>query len=432
MQYVPVEAMLEMSAIFSGVVFALIVIAAVYHYSNDIRFRRWAISMVLFWFAFLPPNIFVGFLYIGDFISSLFRVFGSILVLRAFGFKPIRSLSNAKLHISVFVLLVLYWIPIVLIDIPNTTSAILCSALMALAFSYVGSEILKCKHNRTRVWLSSGISYVIWAISSIPMIILPFIPEVVLFGYLQFIGQCLVLVTMFLSFFSSITRRLQRNLKLTEITGSLITHDLRNYLNVTYGALDLVEAKNDESEGMLQVARETIEDASSFIKDVRTMLIEIGIYSTTMEDIDLSSIVNKVIKRARLEHNLHEEHLRLSNQYPVFACTSPLMAEAIWNIIDNGVKHALDSPDILITIQSHNNPVISIADRSGGLSQDLKEKLLDPGTNGNSLGLGHMLIREICNLCSVGMKIEDRFERDTIIGTIFHLEFPSAGVVPSD
>jgi signal transduction histidine kinase len=432
MQYVPVEAVLEMSAIFSGFVFALIAIGAVYHYSQDIRFRRWAMSMVLFWTAFFPSNVFMDSTYLGDFISSLFRVFGSVLVLRAFGFKPFRNLSSGVLHTTIFVLLGLSWTPIVLLDIPNTTSAILSSALMAFSFSFAAYEILTFEHDKTRVWKATGLSYVFWAISSIPMILLPFIPEVVLFGYLQFIGQCFVLVTMLFSFFSSITRRLERNLKLTEITGSLITHDLRNFLNVTYGALNLVEPSNDESAEMIQVARDTIEDASQFIKDVRTSLLESDAYSTSMSDIDLTKLVEKVINRVKREHKLDDDQIILKTQEPVSACTTPMMAEVVWNIIDNGVKHAINTPEITITIHPYHNPVISIADKSGGMSRSLKEKLLSSDSTENNLGLGHMLIREISKVCTVGMMIEDRVERDTIIGTIFNLEFPAAGGLPSE
>ncbi|MHA1908322.1 MAG: sensor histidine kinase [Candidatus Thorarchaeota archaeon] len=432
MQYVPVEAVLEMSAIFSGVFFALIAIGAVYHYSQDVRFRRWAISMVLFWIAFLPPNIFVGFTFLGDFISSLLRVFGTFMVLRAFGFKPLSKLSNAKLHTSIFLFLALYWFAIILLGLPNSTSAILCSTLMVLAFFYAGNEILNFTHNRTKVWLSAGVSYILWAIFSIPMILLPFIPEVVIFGYLQFMAQCLVLVTMFLAFFGSITRRLERNLKLTEMTGSLISHDLRNFLNVTYGALDLVETKDAESEDMLQTAKGTIEDASEFIKDVRTMLIEIGTYSTSMEDLDLTILVNKVIDRAKLEHGLTEKQVRITTDDIIFACTSPLMAQVVWNIIDNGIRHAPDSPEIQISIQEQSRVVVSISDCSGGIDEDIKEKLLGSRKNGDGLGLGLMLIREISNVCSVVLRIEDRLEGDSVIGTVYHLEFPTSGGIPAN
>ena len=429
MQYVPIEAVLEMSAIFAGVFFAVIAIIAVFHYSTDIRYRRWAFSHLLFWIAFLPLNFYGEFIYAGYFLSMLLKVHGSILVLRAFGFKPISRISNAKLHSTLSVILVLYWILVVALGLP-ITSIILSSSLMAFAFAYAGLEILHYPQIQTKTWLSAGWSFLFWSVTSIPMIFLPFLPELVFFGYLQFIGQALVLVAMFLSFFASITRQLARNLKLTEMTGSLISHDLRNFLNVTSGALDLVEPRDEESEILLRTARDSIEDAGHFIKDVRTMLIEIGTLSTVTVDLDLTEMVNKVITRAMQEHGLDATQVQFTTDETILACTSRLMGQVIWNIIDNGIKHTSDSPEITISILVHGYVILSISDRSGGMSDDLKERLVGTYKNGNGLGLGLMLIREISDVCSVGLRVEDRVENDAVVGTIYHLEFPSAGGIP--
>ncbi|MFW9850022.1 MAG: sensor histidine kinase, partial [Candidatus Thorarchaeota archaeon] len=430
MQYVPIEAMLEMSAIFAGLFFIVIAIVAVYHYAMDVRFRRWAISMILFWIAFLPVFVLANFYYMGDFISSLLRVYGAAILLKAFGYTPLRKYSNKTLHPILFVIMGAYWIPIVLFGFPNTSGAIISSALMAFAFAYAGREILNFTHNRTLGWMSAGLSYISWSIFSIPMILLPLFPQINVFGYLQFISQCLVLVTMFLAFFGSITRRLERNLKLTEITGSLISHDLRNYLNVTQSALDLIIAKDDDSEEMLQTAKDTITKASEFIKNVRSVLIDIGMHSIAMDDIDLSILVNDVINRIKLEHQVDDSQLEVIIHDSAVACTSPLMAQVIWNIIDNSITHSPDTPQIVVSIQTNSNAVVAISDKSGGLSEELKEKLLTRGNDANGLGLGLMLIREISNVCSVVLKVEDRYEEDSIIGTTYYLEFPAAGGIP--
>ncbi len=430
MQYVPIEVVLEMSAIFAGLFFTVIAIIAVYYYAMDIRFRRWAISMFLFWIAFLPAFILVDFYYIGDFVSSLLRVYGAITVLKAFGYSPLRKYSNMVIHPTIFVIMVFYWIPIVFLGLPNTSGAMITSPLMAFAFAYAGREILNFTHNRTLGWMSAGFSYFSWSIFSIPLTLLPIIPQIVGFEYLQFISQCLVFVTMFLAFFGSITRRLERNLKLTEITGSLISHDLRNYLNVTQSALDLIEAKDEESEELLQTAKDTITKASEFIKNVRSILIDIGMHSIAMDDIDLTLLVNDVINRIKLEHQVDDSQLKVITHDSAFACTSPLMAQVIWNIIDNSISHSPDTPQVLVSIQTNNNSVIAISDKSGGLPDELKEKLLTRGNDANGLGLGLMLIREISNVCSVVLKVEDIYEEGSVIGTTYYLEFPAAGGIP--
>jgi len=430
MQFVPIEAVLEMSAVFAGVFFALIALAAIYFNSPDIRFQRWALSHVLFWLAFLPPNIFISWTYAGSFLSMLMKVYGCLLVLRAFGFSRISRIPNSRLHPATLIAIGLFWIPVVYFALPNTVGAIPSSILMALTFGFAAKQILTYPKNRTKIWLSAGVSYALWSVATIPMTLLPIIPEMVIFGYLQFIGQSLVLVTMFLSFLSSIRRRLERNLKLTEMTGYLISHDLRNFLNVTQSALDLAEGIDEESNEMIKTAKLTISSASHFIREVRTMLIDIGTHSTASVDIDLNILINEVLERVKMEHNLQEGQISFDAANAYYASTSPLMAQVIWNIIDNGIKHTQNQPEIKLNLSSNGKVNLSITDNAGGMDESIKQRILGDGSDGNGLGLGLMLIREISDVCGVTLRIEDRTEGDTIIGTTYHLGFPPAGGIP--
>ena len=430
MQYVPIEAFLEMSAIFAGVVFALIALAAVYIYSPDIKFQRWAFSHLLFWLAFLPPNIFIGLTYAGSFLSMFMKVYACVLLLRAFSFSRISRIPNSRLHPATLIAIGLFWIPVVYFALPNTVGVIPTSILMALTFGFAAKQILTYPKNRTKIWLSAGVSYMLWSIATIPMTLLPVIPEIVIFGYIQFIGQSIVLVTMFLSFFSSIRRRLERNLKLTEMTGNLISHDLRNFLNITQSALDLAEGADEESNEMIMTAKKTISAASHFIRNARAMLIDIGTHSTASVDLDINKLVNEVLERIKMEHNLQEGQLSFGKANTYYASTSPLMAQVIWNVIDNGIRHAQNPPEIILNLSSNGKVNLSITDNAGGMHESLKQRLLGDGSNWNGLGRGLMLIREISDICGVILHIEDRTEGDTIIGTTFHLGFPPAGGIP--
>ena len=83
MQYLPVDPIIEQTALYTGAVFAAVVLLGVYYYSGDARYKRWALSQLAFWAAFLPPSLFNGVPLFGDFLSMLLEVLGAIILLRA-------------------------------------------------------------------------------------------------------------------------------------------------------------------------------------------------------------------------------------------------------------------------------------------------------------------------------------------------------------
>ncbi|MDF1539053.1 MAG: HAMP domain-containing sensor histidine kinase [Candidatus Thorarchaeota archaeon] len=432
MQYVPIEAFLEISAIFAGVIFAVIALIGVYVYSSDIQYRRWAFSHLAFWTAFLPISIFSSVPYVGEFISLLLKAIGSLILLRAFNYPRLSQVPNKILHPGMLLILILYWTPVVVLTLPTVTGAIICSTAMAFAFGFAAKEILTNTHDRSKLWLSVGVSYLLWSISSIPMILLPFIPEIVFFGYLQFIGQSLVLITMYLSFIGGVTRTTEKSMKLTETTSSIIAHDLRNYLNVASSALNLAEGLNDESIKMIETARTALQDASIFIQRTRSMLMEISTSTPSAIDLDLAILVKEAAFQAQKEHSLENTQIEINNCEQCYVSTSPLMKQVIWNIIDNSIRYSEQSPSLTIDLIRNGKIVLSISDHSGGISDSLKDLVMDQGTGENGLGLGLMLVREISHMCGVPVKIEDVVEQGNVIGTVYYLTFSLAGGIPSN
>ncbi len=430
MQYLPIEFVLESSAIFSGVIFALVSLFGIYYYSTDIQYRRWAITHLAFWIAFLPPNIFIGLPYAGDFVSMLLRVFACILLLRAFNFRRLSKLSNHITHPATFLGISMFWIVVVTSSLPSNVSAIPTCTLMAMTFFYVSKEILCNRKDRSKIWLSAGVSYLLWGLASIPMIFFPIFPELIIAGYVQFIGQALVMITMFLSFIGSTRRRVQENLRLTTVLSSLISHDLRNYLNVTQGAIQLVEGNDEESREMLQTAMRSLDSASDFINRVRSVWIDLGAQIIHIDDFDICEIIREVTNRAIKEHSLKEGQIIIDCECKSYVSTTPLISQVIWNIIDNSIRHSRTEPEISISAYSSSSIDLVIMDRSGGLSPQIKKALLTKEESKNGYGLGLMLIREITDIFSIPIDVIDRVEGQDVVGSIFKLSLPHSGGVP--
>ncbi|MHA1903965.1 MAG: sensor histidine kinase [Candidatus Thorarchaeota archaeon] len=419
-----------MSAIFAGVIFAFIALAGIFYYSADIHYKRWAFSHILFSVAFLPPTLTVDFVYAGEFVSVLLRVYGGILLLRAFSCSRLSRIKNSKLHPSVFLILLLTWVPVILLSLPAATGAIPTSIFMAFSFAYAARKILTNEKDGTRMRLAAGASFLFWAIASIPMILLPFLPELLLFGYLQYIAQSFVLITMFLSFVQNSRRRMELNLKLMGVMGSLISHDIRNYLNVAYGAIELAEGRDFRSRELIETARSTLESATEFINNGRDMLVELGSHSTVSVDLDLTHLVRDVVTRSQHEHSLDGTSISFEAQESFYVSTSPLVAQVIWNIIDNGIRHAPNTPQVLLELSKEREITLSIEDRAGGLDKGLKKMILSSKNGTNGLGLGLMLVREISSMCQVELQINDVLEDEKVVGSNFQLTFKPAGGIP--
>ncbi len=431
MQYVAIEAFLEISAIFAGILFALIALIGVYYYSSDIQYRRWAFSHLAFWIAFLPINILAIVPYAGEFVTLLLKVFGALILLRAFNYPRLSHVPNKILHPGILLLLGIFWTPIIILSLPTVSGSIVSSAFMAFAFGFAAKEILSNERDRSKLWLSAGLSYLIWSVSSLPMMLLPFIPEIVLFGYIQFIGQSLVLITMFLSFMGGVTRNTEKSLRLTETTSSIITHDMRNYLNVASSALELAEGFDSESTKMIDTAREALMEASIFMKRTRSLLLDISTFTPSSVDLDLATLVKEAVLQTLQEHSLDESRIVINDCDQCYVSTSPLMKQAIWNIIDNGIRYAEKTPSLSIDLIRNGDIVLSISDKSGGTNDSVKQQVMGRGNEDNGLGLGLTLVREISHICGVPVEIKDVIEQDTVVGTVYYLTFPTAGGIPS-
>lgn len=431
MQYIPIEFVLESSAIFAGVIFALVALFGIYYYSTDIQYRRWALTHLSFWVAFLPPNIFAGLPYAGEFVSTILRIYACILLLRAFNFRRLSKVPNRIMHTATFIAISLFWIPVTYFLLPPNLSAIPTSLLMTLTFFYVSYEILSSKRNRGIIWRSAGASYLLWAISSLPMIFLPLYPEVLVAGYVQFIAQAAVMITMFLSFIGSTTKRVEENLRLTNVVASLISHDLRNYLNVAHGAIILAEGKDDESNDMLETSKRALDAATEFMNQVRSIWIDLEAQMDHITDLDICEVISDVIHRSIEEHSLEPDRIRLDCPSKCYVSTTPLVSQVVWNIVDNAVSHSNGVPEILISVQMKDSVEIAFSDRCNGFPPELKKKILSPEQDNNGFGLGLMLVKEITSIYGIQIGIEDRVVDNEVVGSVFTLCLPHSGGVPS-
>lgn len=431
MQYLPVDPIIEQTALYTGAVFAAVVLLGVYYYSGDARYKRWALSQLAFWAAFLPPSLFNGVPLFGDFLSMLLEVLGAIILLRAFNYRRFSKASNRLIYSVVLVILLSLWLPVVMFTAPLSVPAIPSTVIMIYAFAYAARTILNETENRSVIWASGGWSYVLWFLASVPLVLLPMIPGVILARFIQILAQLGVTITLFISFIDNTKQRIQGNLKLATISGSLLSHDLRNYLNVAQGAIDLVNVKDEDSADMIATAMRALQSAVAFMHQTHNLWTELGSGPAYLTDIDLQSIVKEVVARAKQEHTLREGQISIELSERCYISSSSLIAQVIWNIIDNSIEHSKSEPIIRIKLLASSSIVLSIADWSGGIPEEQKERIMSRKSNPAGLGIGLMLVREISHIYGIPIKVEDNVEDGSPVGTVFTMTFPYSGGVPS-
>jgi signal transduction histidine kinase len=431
MQYLPVESIFRPEFRLFGVVLAVVVLFAVYYYSLDTRYKRWALSMLAFWIAFYLPNLLSSFPYASGFSSMLFKVCGCIILLKAFNYRRLSNMASRRVYALGCGLLLSLWIPVMLLSLPTTLSALLSSTIMAYAFAYTARKILMNQEDRSRMWLTAGGTYVLWSVASIPTTLLPIAPGVIVAEYVQLAAQMVAMIVLALLFISSSVQKSQANLKLATIFGSLLSHDLRNYLNVAQGAIDLVDLEDEESEKTVTVASNALHSAATFMQQTHNLWRDLGTEPSYLTDIDLYSMVRDVVSRANQEHTLREEQITLEGSGCFYITSSGLISQVIWNIIDNSITHAKSEPKIHIRLLAEDNIVLSITDWSGGISQEQKRQIMSKKGSSAGLGIGLMLVREISHICGIPITVRDNCDADIVVGTVFTMAFPYSGGVPS-
>ncbi|MBN2825127.1 MAG: HAMP domain-containing histidine kinase [Campylobacterales bacterium] len=120
--------------------------------------------------------------------------------------------------------------------------------------------------------------------------------------------------------------------------------------------------------------------------------IESKSFELTFKSYKMSDILDASIDMLMFEN--HAKHINLSIKHDyIVDCDFELLALAIKNLIDNGIKY---SPDKQVTIVVDNG--VQISNSGNALEEDLEEYFVPFRTKSNGLGLGFYIIKNILDL----------------------------------
>ncbi len=136
--------------------------------------------------------------------------------------------------------------------------------------------------------------------------------------------------------------------------------------------------------------------------------LESGRISLDLTNIDLSSLVNEVIRDARAQSNGHEFEVSIPSELRAVRADRAKMVEVLQNLIDNAVKYSPDGGRVTVSVTSAGvgQVTVQVSDQGVGIREEDLDSLFSPyerasaQANGfsNGTGLGLYIVRSLVEI----------------------------------
>jgi len=400
-------------------------------YSTRERYRYWAIGWVIYSLAglsgVLSPSegliLFDAITLAGLYVGATLIIDGS------------RGKRLTKKRILIYLSGVIIITGFVVVGIFLNLPFYFIFALLGFHIAYVCILSAKIVYEiqeplgQPKIWLiggltTCGLSWLIFPAVAV-------IPEI--FSGFLIVQATSVIVTgasMVTLFMRTVTRDLEKQHQVTQITSGLVQHDIRNYIQVARLALDLTENQDLVNDHWIDVASDSLDDARKFVDEMREVTATMTRLEPKHEAQNLLAIMSSVEDRVIMEYSLTHEQIRLQISENTNILTCRLTKELLWNIFDNAFKHGSDRLNVVEIKSNSSQTKIEISDRGGGVSEEIKKFLNNSDSLSESvapgLGLGLVLIHGLALMCKAKLYVDDVIEESTIVGTKYTLSFRTA------
>lgn len=175
--------------------------------------------------------------------------------------------------------------------------------------------------------------------------------------------------------------KLERQDERLEQFASVVSHDLRNPLNVAMGRLQLAQETTDAEH--LDHVEESLDRIEALIGDVLTMARD-GNRIKEPEPVE----VGPVVRRAWRTVGVDDATLSIDAEFGTIESDEHRLLEVFENLLGNAVRHA--GPDVTVTV-GRTADTLYVTDDGPGIAEGDRERVLDYGyttaTDGTGFGL---------------------------------------------
>jgi signal transduction histidine kinase len=221
-------------------------------------------------------------------------------------------------------------------------------------------------------------------------------------------------------------KTIKRERDMFHLFAGVIEHDLRNYVQVAIGALEILRESGTENEKVVKIALDTLDSAQKFMGQMQETSIALSQAEKSLKVMDLESIVMEAVKRVKQEHNSTDSDLIVNVPVLIRVLTNPLATELVWNILDNAAKE--NGYPIIVDIGElgKDSVTLRIVDVAGGMPADLMEYINSSEFSSKmnaKIGLGTILIKGLPALCGAEISATDNVWDDRAVGTVYLITF---------
>ena len=196
--------------------------------------------------------------------------------------------------------------------------------------------------------------------------------------------------------------KLERQDERLEQFASVVSHDLRNPLNVAMGRLQLAK-ETTESEHLDHV-EQSLERIEALIEDVLTMARD-GNRITAPEPVELRPVVQRAWQTA----GPSDGTLSVEDNLGTVQSDENRLLEVFENLFENAETHA--GPDVTVTVGSTDDGLY-VADDGPGVPSDERGDILEYGytTIEGGTGFGLTIVEQIVTAHDWGLELTDSDE----------------------
>ncbi|HEY3273613.1 MAG TPA: ATP-binding protein [Methanocella sp.] len=217
----------------------------------------------------------------------------------------------------------------------------------------------------------------------------------------------------------------------------LLSHDIRNFNQVSMGYLELLQIKEnltDDERTYLEKALHGVLGSNKLIDDIKRvrMIRESG--GKDLAPTDLGKVLAEDVKKVIDSHRGQQVVINYSARPGEMALLNSLVHDVFRHIIENAIKYDTHTAKVIDVDVSESKCdgkdcwTVHFADRGPGIPDARKQSIFERMSGGSTrgAGIGLSIVRLIVDKLGGHIWVEDRVPGDPSQGSVFVVQLPKA------
>jgi signal transduction histidine kinase len=196
---------------------------------------------------------------------------------------------------------------------------------------------------------------------------------------------------------SQTSDRLRSSLATQELMLDVLSHDVRNHLTAARGHLELHEHEEGQADHVTS-AGTALEKADELI-DTTLLYSRLDGEDREAEAVDLVATARQVVEGLAAHREHHGVDIDVEAPETLSVRTTPLVARALENLVDNAIKFSPSGGTVTVRIRDGDPVRVAVVDHGPGLPAERREELFDrfspARAEASGTGLGLAITRRI-------------------------------------